>query len=242
MSFTKGRHHVSVGVWFQRLRSNEELALSQYGQGNFTSLQTLLQGTLATLLYDPAPTSLGWRSWFGAGYLQDDIRVNQRLTLSLGFRDEFSSGWNEAHGRAATYTFTNGVISTQPRIASSAFTTNNAKFLPQPRIGIAWNAANGAHATVIRAGFGMYNDLQDALGYRTDQNAPFNPTYSLPNVPVSQLPLPATFVPADGEVSARRRSAEPANTHRRFLVVPRSTGNHRQYVFQRWLHRLSRLS
>ena len=38
---------------------------------------------------------------------------------------------------------------------------------------------------MIRAGFGMYNDLQDALGYRTDQNAPFNPTYSLPNVPVS---------------------------------------------------------
>ena len=32
---------------------------------------------------------------------------------------------------------------------------------------------------MIRAGFGMYNDLQDALGYRTDQNAPFNPTYSL---------------------------------------------------------------
>ena len=29
----------------------------------------------------------------------------------------------------------------------------------------------------------MYNDLQDALGYRTDQNAPFNPTYSLPNYP-----------------------------------------------------------
>jgi len=29
--------------------------------------------------------------------------------------------------------------------------------------------------TVIRAGFGMYNDLQDALGYRADQNAPFNP-------------------------------------------------------------------
>ena len=29
--------------------------------------------------------------------------------------------------------------------------------------------------------------MQDALGYRTDQNAPFNPTYSLPNVPVSHF-------------------------------------------------------
>ncbi len=43
----------------------------------------------------------------------------------------------------------------------------------------------------------MYNDLQDALGYRTDQNAPFNPTYSLPNVPVSSLPiLPSAAIPA----------------------------------------------
>ena len=48
----------------------------------------------------------------------------------------------------------------------------------------AWPGAPSAtrSKTVIRAGFGMYNDLQDALGYRTDQNAPFNPTYSLPNV------------------------------------------------------------
>jgi hypothetical protein len=35
----------------------------------------------------------------------------------------------------------------------------------------------------------MYNDLQDALGYRTDQNAPFNPTWSLPNAVIAQLPL-----------------------------------------------------
>jgi hypothetical protein len=35
----------------------------------------------------------------------------------------------------------------------------------------------------------MYNDLQDALGYRTDQNAAFNPSYSIAALPVSQLPI-----------------------------------------------------
>jgi hypothetical protein len=51
---------------------------------------------------------------------------------------------------------------------------------------------------VLRAGFGIYNDLQDALGYRTDQNAPFNPTYSLTNVPLSRLPLsPSAAVPSN---------------------------------------------
>src|SRR5208283_976451 len=48
----------------------------------------------------------------------------------------------------------------------------------------------------------MYNDLQDALGYRTDQNAPFNPTYSLStnvsNFPISlsaPIPSAAKLVP-----------------------------------------------
>jgi len=191
VAINKGRNQWSVGAWFERVQSNENLALSQYGQATFTSLQTFLQNTVATLLYDPASTPLGWRTWMGAWYAQDVMRVNSSLTLSLGFRDEFTSGWNEAHGRAATYTFTDGVISSQPQIGSSAFTVNNAKFLPQPRLGLAWSPLHGSHATVLRAGFGMYDDLQDALGYRTDTNPPFDPTYSAANVPVSSLPLAA---------------------------------------------------
>jgi hypothetical protein len=189
VSFTKGRHQINLGAWFQRLRSNENIALSQYGQATFTSLQTFLQGTASTLLYDPTPTPLGWRAWFGAFYADDVIRVSRKLTLTLGFRDEFTTGWNEAHGRASTYTYPGGIISNQPTVGNSALLVNNGKFLPQPRVGLAWSPVAAKHATVIRAGFGMYNDLQDALGYRTDQNAPFNPTYSLPNEAVTQLPL-----------------------------------------------------
>ena len=68
---------------------------------------------------------------------------------------------------------------------------NNAKFLPEPRIGLAWSPYVGK--TVVRAGFGMYNELQDALGYRMDQNAPFNPTYSIAALPVTQLPINPHF-------------------------------------------------
>jgi hypothetical protein len=201
VAFTRGRHQFSMGGWFQRLRSNELIALSQHGQATFTSLQTFLQGTIGTLLYDPAPTPLGWRAWFGAFYAEDVIRLSPQLTLSLGFRDEFTTGWNEAHGRAATYIFPNGVISTQPHTGDSAFTVNNGKFLPQPRLGLAWSPFGNRNKTVIRAGFGMYNDLQDALGYRTDQNAPFNPTYSLPNFPVSELPVsPSAPVPSTAKL------------------------------------------
>ncbi len=190
VTIQRGRHQITAGAWFQRFNSNEQIALSQYGQATFTSLQTLLQGTIATLLYDPAPTKMYWRAWFGAFYVSDLIRLRPNLTLSLGFRDEYSTGWNELYGRAANYTYTNGVISTEPAIGNSVFTTNNAKFLPQPRVGLAYSP--DSNHTVVRAGFGMYNDLQDALGYRTDQNAPYNPTYSLPNVAVSSLPISTT--------------------------------------------------
>jgi len=201
VSFIKGRHQITVGGWFQRVQSNENLALSQYGQATFTSLQTFLQGTVATLLYDPTPTPLGWRSFLGAGYVEDKIRLSPKLTVSLGFRSESSNGWNEVYGRASNYTYTNGVINTQPNIGNSVYTENKAKFLPQPRIGLAWSPLDNKRSTVFRAGFGMYNDLQDSLGYRTDQNAPFNPTYSLPTVPVASLPVSTTApVPATAKL------------------------------------------
>jgi hypothetical protein len=195
VTLTRGRHQFSFGAWFQPFQSNETIALSQFGQATFTSLQTFLAGTTSSFLYDPAPTEMNWRSLFGAWYAEDVIRVTPKLTLSLGFRDEFTTGWNEAHDRAANYIFNNGVISNQPRIGGSLFTVNNAKFLPQPRIGLAWSPISPR--TVFRAGFGMYNDLQDALGYRADQNAPFNPTYSIAALPVSKLPIdPSAPLPA----------------------------------------------
>ena len=195
VALTRGKHQLDFGVWLQQFQSNETIALSQYGQATFSSLQTFLQGVTSSFLYDPAPTEMNWRSLFGALYAQDTIRLSPTWTITMGFRGEFSTGWNEAHGRAANYTFTNGVISSQPRIASSAFTVNNAKFLPEPRVGLAWRLYPGK--TVIRAGFGIYNELQDALGYRMDQNAPFNPVYSIAALPVSALPInPAAPVPA----------------------------------------------
>jgi len=199
VTLIKGRHQISVGAWFQQFQSNEIIALSQFGQATFSSLQTFLQGTASSFLFDPAPTAMNWRSVFGAFYAEDVFRVSPKLTLSLGLRDEFSTGWNEAHGRAANYTFSNGVISTNPHIGGSLFTTNNAKFLPQPRIGLAWSPFG--RKTVLRARFGMYNDLQDALGYRTDQNAPFNPVYSISNLALSKLPIdPNAPVPADAKL------------------------------------------
>ncbi len=121
VALTRGAHQLSFGAWFQQFQSNETINLSQYGQATFTSLQTFLTGTTSSFLYSPSPTEMNWRSLFGAVYAQDVIRLSPKFTLSLGFRGEFSTGWNEAHGRAANYTFSNGVISSQPRVSSNTF-------------------------------------------------------------------------------------------------------------------------
>src|SRR5215475_13417059 len=202
VTMTRGRHQFSFGAWFQQFQSNENIALSQYGQATFSSLAQFLSGTVGTFLFDPSPTPLNWRSFFAAFHAEDVIRVRRNLTVSLGFRDEYSNGWNEAHGRAANYTFTNGIINTDPHIGHNFFTTNNATFLPQPRIGLAWSPDIPILGnTVVRAGFGMFNDLQDALGYRADQNAPFNPVYSVPSVPISNFPIdPAAAIPTTAKL------------------------------------------
>jgi len=203
VAMTRGRHQLTFGAWFQPFHSNETIALSQYGQATFSSLTNFLQGNMSSFLWDPAPTEMNWRSLFGAWYAEDVIRILPHLSLSVGFREEFTTGWNEAHGRAANYTFNNGVISDTSHVGNALFTVNNAKFLPQPRIGLAWSPLT--EKTVIRAGFGMYKDLQDALGYRADQNAPFNPVYSVGSAttpfPVSSLPIdPSAPLPTGAQL------------------------------------------
>lgn len=197
----KGKHQINAGVWFQRVQSNDTLALGQYGQATFANLETFLRGVVTTFTAVPSPTPLGWRSWEGAWFLQDQMRVSPRLSVSLGFRAEFTDGWNEAHGRAATFILgPNGALETEPRIATSAFTVNRAKFLPQPRVALGWDVT-GAGKTVVRAGFGMYNDLQDALSYRLDQNAPFNTSITLRNFPLSGFPLIPGSIPANSKIA-----------------------------------------
>jgi len=199
LTWMGGRHQFEFGLWLQPFESNETLALSQFGQATFTRLQTFLQGTVGSFLYDPAPSEMNWRSLLSAWYAQDTIRANRKLTVTLGFRAESTTGWNEAHGRAANYTFSTGVISTTPQVGDNLFTVNHAKFLSQPRVGLAWSPIGAK--TVLRAGFGLYNDLQDALGYRTDQNAPSNPTYGIASLPVSSLPIdPTAPVPANARL------------------------------------------
>jgi len=201
VGYFHGIHQIEAGVWFERVQANDLLAQDQYGQASFGSLTSFLQGTISTFTVVPSPTALGWRSLEAAGFVQDAIKLRRNLDVRIGFRFESTDGWNESHGRAANYTFVNGVIQTNPLIGNSPFTVNRAKFLPEPRVGLAWDPFSKGR-TVIHAGFGIHRALLDNLDYRLDQTAPFNTTESLKNVPVAGLLIvPGEALPAGTKIS-----------------------------------------
>ncbi len=187
VAFTRGIHQFEAGVWVQQVQANDNLAQDQYGQASFGSLPAFLAGTVSTFTVVPSPTPLSWRTVEGAGFVQDVIKLRPNLQVRAGFRFESTNGWNEAHGRASNYVFdANGVIQTNPVIGASVFTVNRAKFLPEPRVGLAWDPF-GKSKTVIHAGFGIYRALLDNLDYRLDQTAPFNTTDSFKSVSIANL-------------------------------------------------------
>ncbi len=228
VTIIKGRHSISTGVWFQRVQDNEDTASRQLGVAAFPSLTCFLTGTLTNFQVVPTANELGWRSLFGAWYVDDTIKLRRNLTVQVGLRQEFTTGWNEVSGRAANYVpNASGILQTNTVVGDSAFTQNNAKKLFAPRGAIAWDPF-GKGQTVIRAGFGVYYDLIDDLSFQLNSLTPYNGTQTftgklttvvpvLPNTP----PLPncsatvttgcATFAPLGVQADAKTPTVEEWN-------------------------------
>jgi hypothetical protein len=178
VSYTTGKHQINAGIWFQRLQDNENVASRQLGVATFASLSTFLAGTLTNFQVVPTANTLGWRSLFGAWYIDDTFKLRRNLTVQLGLRHEFTTGWNEVAGRASNYiTDGNGILLTNTRVGTSAFTENNAKRLFAPRASVAWDPF-GKGKTAIRAGFGLYYSLIDDLAFQLNSLYPYNGTVS----------------------------------------------------------------
>ena len=228
VQISKGIHQLSAGVWFQRMQDNENSASRQLGAATFTSLTSFLQGTVSTFQVIPTANELGWRSVFGAWYVQDAMRLRPNLTLQLGLRHEFTNGWNEVSGRAANYlTDSNGLLVTTPHVASGVFTDNNAKKLFAPRVGLAWDPF-GNGKTSVRAGYGMYYSLIDDLAFLLNSLPPYNGSITssgslfaitpvIPGAPVAPscgpgVPIPCTtYAPQGVQQNAKTPTVQEWN-------------------------------
>jgi len=142
----------------------------------------------------------GSTAWQMAYYVQDDWKLNRRLTLNLGLRYEFESGFIDAGFK-------------QPLEGLAPFfdsrTRKNPKLNFGPRVGFAYDL-RGDGKTVVRSGFGIYFDSTvweigyidrtfNGVKYFIDAFAPTQPDV---NDPAFQgpLPPPGGFA-VDGHVS-----------------------------------------
>jgi carboxypeptidase family protein len=200
IQLVKGSQQISAGLSLQRVRSNEFGGPVNLGKATFATLQSFLQGTVASFLIAPNPLTHDWRQLQGGWFVQDAIQLRPNLTLRVGLRHEFSNGWNERTGRASNMAFdANGFPLTKPIVGNSPLSENNAKWLFSPRIGLAWDPF-GKGKTSIRAGFGTYYDVMDAFGVSIDgaiPPPPFTGAVAFLNQPfLAQVPInPRTAVP-----------------------------------------------
>src|SRR6185312_15850811 len=138
--------------------------------------------------------------------------------LRVGLRDEMTTGWNEANGRAANYIFNaQGILQTSPIVGNSAFTQNNAKSLLSPRVGLAWDVF-GTGKTAVRAGYGTYYSLIDDLAFLLNSLPPYNGAASYSGqlsaiTPITPGPPPSntTFAPQGVQADAKTPAVQEWN-------------------------------
>lgn len=134
--------------------------------------------------------------WENAVYVQDDWKVNRRLTLNLGLRWDLFSPYTEQRNRLTNF----DPVTLQLVYAGvNATNTGNVRMRWNdlgPHLGFAWDAT-GDGKTAIRGGFGMSyfpeqpsgsNFLGQAVPWTISQNTPTEPLYPLAGQ-MSSLPL-----------------------------------------------------
>src|SRR5581483_5079135 len=133
----------------------------------------------------------GWhqRNWLYAGYVQDNWRVTNSLTLNLGLRYEAVTPWTETDNRQVNINILTGALQYPGNtpvvgVGSNGFSSglySSDYGLPafQPRIGFAWTPAAFGGKTVIRGAYTISSYLEGTgTNLRLTQNPPNTPPQS----------------------------------------------------------------
>ena len=183
LTYVKGKHTWRTGAEYRRLQLNNRSDPNGRGIFVFSGSATGLYGPNGQIApgtgYDladfllglPQSTSIRYGSnntYFRGNvfnvFLQDNWKINSRLTLNLGLRYELATPLYETQNRIANldvapnFTAVAPVLPDQPGPYSGAFPRslidtdrNNLA----PRIGLAWKPFHGKN-TVVRSGYGIF--------------------------------------------------------------------------------------
>jgi hypothetical protein len=163
VNLVRGRHSLDIGFEFGRLEYNMFQTNAEHGSEAFGTHYTglawsdLLFGTPSSGTYSLPSGVVGLRQGDLSFYVQDNYKVNSRLTLNLGVRYENFLGWpwTEVHNKE--YDFVPAISTTALEqvgtrgVAPSGLSGNNFNFAP--RVGFAFRVTS---KTIFHAGYGIY--------------------------------------------------------------------------------------
>ncbi len=155
---------------FSRTFSNNPNATANTGD----SIASLLLGTASTIEQDFLLVYPGIRGTEFGYYVQDDWKVNDRLTLNLGLRYEYFTRWTEVGNR-----WTNFDVKTGKLLIAGFNTDENTGIRRDlnnfaPRFGFAYRLRQG---TVLRGGYGVFYNTpgSESVVMRRHRQLPFGP-------------------------------------------------------------------
>jgi hypothetical protein len=251
-SWLAGRQSLKAGYEYQHINVEVQDVNPLYGLDSYTGQFTRPAGIAANNIYNLADFMLGLRSQYALStflvanmqqdlhftYLQDDIRVNDKLTLNAGLRYEYATPMWEK----------NNVLTNFDPVSRTMITAKDGSIYDRalvdpdrnnfgPRVGFAYTPMQ---KTVVRGGWGQsyvhINRIGSAnlLGINGPQvvRAAVNQTLATPNfIPTEQgypagLADPSKFNPLTALISYMPRDFHSSPVQSWHLSVQREFGPH----------------
>jgi outer membrane receptor protein involved in Fe transport len=163
-----GRHSIKTGYEFQHVQTEVQDVNPLYGRDTYNNQFTRAPGVTGNnTLYNIADFLLGLRSQYALsnilianlrqnmhfGYVQDDWRVNDRLTLNLGLRYEYATPWVEKDNILSNWDpATRQMVPARDGSLEDRSTLRPDRNNFGPRLGLAYTLTP---RTVFRGGYGM---------------------------------------------------------------------------------------
>lgn len=176
-SFVRGRQSIKAGYEFQHIQTEVQDVNPLYGMNVYSGRFSRPSDLPSTNVYNLSDFMLGLQSQYGLSnilvanlrqnmhflYLQDDVRVNDRLTLNLGVRYEYATPHWDADNILSNFDPGTRTM----RMATDGSIEDRSTIRPDrnnfgPRLGFAYSLTP---STVMRGGYGTsYVHFQRAGG------------------------------------------------------------------------------